>query len=191
MGSSYGGTGQTSMTDRMMRAAKLDSQVYEEVEHDLAATGQAVTVVVVAAVASGIGVALGEVMAGRPGGVLGGFIGGIITALLGWAIWSGLAYFIGTKLFGGVATYGELLRTIGFAQAPGVLNILGFVPALGGPLRVVVGLWILAATVVAMRQALDLDTTKAVFTGVIGFIAYIFLAAVLITPFVLLFGGRP
>jgi hypothetical protein len=109
-------------------------------------------------------------MSREPGSPIGALIGGIITAILGWVIWSGLAYFIGTRVFSGVATYGELLRTIGFAQAPGVLNILSFIPVLGWIISFVVGLWILAATVVAMRQALDVDTTKAVLTGILGFI---------------------
>jgi|GraSoiStandDraft_9_1057307.scaffolds.fasta_scaffold20218_3 hypothetical protein len=191
MGLGYGGSGQAAMSDRMMRAARLDPQVYEELEHDLTATGQALTVVVVVAVASGIGHALGEILGGHPGAALGGFIAGIVTALLGWAVWSFLAYIIGTKLFGGIATYGELLRTIAFAQSPGVLNILNFIPILGGLLSLVVGLWILAATIIAMRQALDFDTTKAVLTAIVGFFAYIILAAILVAPFAALFAvGR-
>ena len=191
MGLGYGGSGQAAMSDRMMRAARLDPQVYEELEHDLTATGQALTVVVVVAVASGIGHALGEILGGHPGTALGGFIAGIVTALLGWAVWSFLAYIIGTKLFGGIATYGELLRTIAFAQSPGVLNILNFIPILGGLLSLVVGLWILAATIIAMRQALDFDTTKAVLTAIVGFFAYIILAAILVAPFAALFAvGR-
>jgi hypothetical protein len=187
---SYSSGGQASMTDRMMRAARLEPQVYEEVEHDLSATGQALTVVVVAALAAGVGHALGQVLSGNSGAALGGFIAGLVSALLGWAIWSGLAFLIGTKLFGGVATYGELLRTIGFANSPGVLHIVNFVPFLGGLVSLVVGVWILIATIIAMRQALDLDTTKAVMTAIVGFVAYIILLVVLITPFVAVFGGR-
>jgi len=187
MGASYG---QASVTDRMMRAAKLDSQVYEEVEHDQTATSQALTVVVIVALASGIGAAIAQMLARDAGAAVGGFIGGLITAVLGWIIWSGIAYFVGTRVFSGVATYGEMLRTIGFAQSPGVLNILSFVPILGGIINLAVGLWILAATVVAMRQALDLDTTKAVMTGILGFIVYVILATILVTPFALMFSPR-
>jgi hypothetical protein len=187
MGASYG---QASVTDRMMRSAKLDSHVYEEVEHDQTATSQALTVVVIVAVATGIGQALAQVMARDSGAAVGGFIAGLITAVLGWIIWSGIAYFVGTRVFGGVATYGEMLRTIGFAQSPGVLNILGFVPILGGLINLAVGLWILAATVVAMRQALDLDTTKAVMTGILGFIVYVILTAIVVAPFALMFSPR-
>ena len=184
---SYSGSGQAWMTDRMMRAARLEPQLFEEVEHDLSATSQALTVVVIVAVAGGIGQALGQILGGHPGQALGGFIAGIVTALLGWAVWSGLAYLIGTKLFGGIATYGELLRTIGFANSPGVLNILSFIPILGGLVSLLVGIWILVATIIAMRQALDFDTGKAVMTAIVGFFAYIILVAVLVTPFAAMF----
>src|SRR5688500_11888453 len=106
MGASYG---QASVSDRMMRSAKLDSHVYEEVEHDQTATSQALTVVVIVAVATGIGQAIAQVMARDSGAAVGGFIAGLITAVLGWIIWSGIAYFVGTRVFGGVATYGEML----------------------------------------------------------------------------------
>ena len=88
MGTSYGATGQSSMVDRMVRAAKVESQLYEEVEHDLTATGQAFTVVLVVAIAAGLGQALGQMMAGHPGRAVIGFIAGIVAAVLGWVIWS-------------------------------------------------------------------------------------------------------
>jgi hypothetical protein len=176
---SLGGAGAASITDRMMRAVKLDSQVYEEVEHDLAATSQAFTVVVIVALASGIGSALNMMANNMSGQIPMAFVGGVVLAILGWLIWSGLAYIIGTKVFGGVATYGELLRTVGFANSPGVLNFFSFVPVLGGLLSFVVAIWILVAVIVAMRQALDFDTGKAVLTAIVGFIAYMVLMGVL------------
>ena len=168
--------GTASITDRMMRAARLESQVYDEVEHDLSATSQALTVVVISAIAAGIGLGLGPVLAGKPGAAIGGFILGIVASLLGWVVWSFISYVIGTKVFGGVATYGELLRTIGFAQSAGVLRIFVFVPIVGGLLSFAVGIWTFVATIVAMRQALDVDTTKAVLTALIGFLAYLAVA---------------
>ena len=82
-----------------------------------------------------------------------------------------MTYVIGDKVFGGTATWGELLRTIGFAHAPGVLLVFGFVPLLGGFLAIAVYLWILWAAVIAVRQALDFSTTKAVATGLLGWLA--------------------
>ena len=159
-----------SITDRMMGAATLDVATYEEVEADTTATGQAAIVVTLAAIASAIGAA-GE---GGPG-----IIGMLLGTLVGWALWSGVTYFIGTKLFGGTATWGELLRTIGFAQAPGVLLVLAIVPLLGGLVRVAVSIWLLIAGIIAIRQALDVTTGKAVLTAVIGWLLAIIPAAII------------
>lgn len=191
MASTYG---QSALVDRMVRAAKLDVQVYEEVEHDLSATGQALTVVALAALSSGLGEALSAIMAGRPGGAIAGFVAGLFLALLGWALGSFLVYFIGTRVFGGVATWGEVLRTVGFANAPGVLQIVRFIPVLGGLVLFVTGIWVLVCTVVAIRQALDVDTIKAVLTAIIAGIAYFFIAVIfsliVVGPFVMALGGR-
>ncbi|MCZ6554839.1 MAG: hypothetical protein O6759_01830, partial [Candidatus Dadabacteria bacterium] len=102
-----------SLIDRMVRAAKLDVNLYEEVEADKGSMRQAITVVVLSSVAGGIGSI----------GVLGisGLIFGTIFALIGWFIWAFLVYIIGTKLLPEPQTksdMGELLRTIGFSSAP-------------------------------------------------------------------------
>jgi hypothetical protein len=151
-----------SMTDRMKGAAMLDIPTYEEVEADESATGQAAGVVAIAAVCS----ALGGWNAG-----IGGILGGLIGALLGWLLWAGITYVIGEKVFGGTATWGELLRTLGFAQSPGVFYILAFIPLLGWLVRIAVGIWILIAGIIAIRQALDFTTGKAVLTAVLGWLA--------------------
>jgi hypothetical protein len=96
--------------------------------------------------------------------------------MLGWLVWSGIAYLIGDKLLGGTATWGELQRTIGFAQAPGLLSALRAVPALSAAVEVMVALWKLVAVLVAIRQALDFGTGKALATAILGFIAYVGLA---------------
>ena len=106
-----------------------------------------------------------------------------MSALVGWFIWSLITYFVGTKVFGGTASSGELLRTIGFSNSPGVLLIFGFVPILGGFLTFAVWIWGLVAMVVAVRQSLDFSTGKAVLTCIVGWIA----SLVLIVIFSLLF----
>jgi hypothetical protein len=156
--------------ERMMRAARLDVNLYEEVEADLSATSQAATVVAIVAICTGIGAALVHIMAGNTGAAIGGFIGGLIQAFVGWVAWAYITYFIGTSIFKGQATPGEMLRTIGFAQSPGVLNILLFVPILGGIIGLVVGIWSLVAAVIALRQGLDISTGQAIITALIGFI---------------------
>jgi hypothetical protein len=98
------------------------------------------------------------------------FIGQIIAAFVGWVAWSYITYWIGTSIFKGVATPGELLRTVGFAQTPGVLNILAIIPILGGIVAFVAGIWALIAGIIALRQALDITTGQAVITAIIGII---------------------
>jgi hypothetical protein len=150
-----------SFTDRMIAAAKLDISVYEEVEADTDATMQAAGVVMIGAIASAIG--------GIGNGVA-GVIGGLFGAIIAWLIWAGVTYLIGDKLLGGTATWGELLRTLGFAQAPRVLIVLAFVPVLGVLLAMVVAVWVLVASIIAIRQALDFSTGRAVATALLGFI---------------------
>ena len=148
--------------DRMKGAAMLDIATYEEVEHDQQATGQAAVVVIIVAVCS----AIGAIWRGGPSIII-----APIGAVLGWLLWAAVTYVIGNKLLGGTATWGELLRTLGFAQSPGVLMIFGIIPILGGVVRLVVALWLLVAGVVAIRQALDFSTGKAILTALLGWCA--------------------
>ncbi len=161
---------------RMIRAARLDISLYEEVEADKEASLQAVLVVVLSSVAAGIG-ALSQT--GIRGLVL-----LTVTALIGWYIWAYLTYFIGTKLMPEPQTHsnpGELLRTIGFASSPGVLRIFGFIPALGGLINFIVAIWMLITMVIAVRQALDYQSTgRAIGVCIIGWIIYVILTAILI-----------
>jgi hypothetical protein len=155
-----------SFTERMVGAATLNVYTYEEVEADTTATGQAAAVVAIMAVASAIG------NVGRGGE---GALAALITALVGWLIWAGITYFIGTRFFGGTATWGELLRTLGFAQSPGVLYVLGIIPLLGGLIQFAVGIWILVAGIIAIRQALDVSTGKAILTAIVGWLVVVIL----------------
>ena len=87
-------------------------------------------------------------------------------------------FFVGTRLFHGTATYGELLRTLGFAYSPGVLNILRFIPVLGGIIGLIVGIWRIVTGFVAVREALDLDSGNTIAVIVVGLIAYIVVVAI-------------
>ena len=150
-----------TLVERMQGAAMLSVATYEEVEHDHTATGQAAAVVAIAAVAQAIG-SLGQ------GGV-GTFVV-LLMQLASWAVWAGVTYFVGTRLFRGTADWGELLRTLGFSQAPGVFYVLAFIPLLGWLVRVVVTIWVVVAGVIAVRQALDVTTGKAIATVLISLI---------------------
>lgn len=166
------------LTDRMLRAARLDASLYEEVEHDSTVTSQAALVVVIASVASGIG--------NIDTGGLTGLLQGTIGALLAWFFWSFVIYQVGVRLLPEEQTeadYGQLLRTIGFASAPGVVNVLGIVPFLGGLAMLVAQVWVLAATVVAVRQALDYrGTGRAVAVCVVSWV--VVFVAVLVLGFI-------
>jgi hypothetical protein len=166
----------TSFTTRIIRAAKLDVQVYEEVEADVGATGQAMGVVLLTSLASGIGVV------GLSTGGLSGIILGGIVALLGWVSWAFLTYFIGTRLFPEPQTRadtGELMRTIGFAQSPGLLRIFGSLPGVGPLVLSIVSIWMLVAMVIAVRQALDYTSTwRAVGVCLVGWVINIMIGVV-------------
>ncbi len=164
-----------SLIDRMVRASKLDINLYEEVEADKSAMGQALTIVVLSSVASGIGTI----------GILGiqGLIVGTISSLIGWFVWAYLTYFIGTKLLPEPQTkadVGELLRTIGFSSAPGVLRIFGFIPFLGSIISFAAGVWMFVAMIIAVRQALDYKSTwRAIGVCAIGFVIYLVIIALI------------
>jgi hypothetical protein len=157
---------------RMLRAAKLDVTLYEEVEADQGAMGQATLVVVLSSLAAGIG-GMGTLG-------FGGIIVSILTALIGWYIWAFLTYYIGSKFLPEAETqadHGEMLRTLGFSSSPGVIRVLGIIPGLYGILNFIAAIWMLVAMVIAVRQALDYKSTvRAVIVCVIGFAIYMVIA---------------
>lgn len=174
-----------SLVNRMIRAAKLEVDLYEEVEADTTATGQAFQAVVIASVASGLGAGIWTLFHGDDATVGDFFLGlvlGVIFAIVGWLAWSVLTYWLGTTLFRGPetsATIGELMRTLGFANSPKVLGFFIFIPFLGWLISVVVLAWVLVAAVIAVRQALDFDTWRAIGTVAVGWVIYLVLSLLL------------
>lgn len=158
--------------NRILRAIKLESQLYEEVEADQTALPQAIVVVVLSSLAAGIA----SITKGTGISIIGNTIG----TLVSWFIWSFIIFYIGTKLLPESETksdYNELLRTIGFASAPGLLAIVGIIPFLYNFAIFVTSIWILVATVIAVRQALDYRSTgRAIIVCVIGWILYALLS---------------
>lgn len=151
--------------NRIMGVFRLSTPVFEEIEHDRSATGQAA--LVVAGVALLLGLGSGFTTIAGAGSFVETFISTFLWAFIGWVLWSGVSYFVGTALFGGVADMGEMLRVIGFASAP---LALGIIPCIGG---LVGALWAVAAGFVAVRQGLDLDNLRAMLTVLIGFVLYL------------------
>lgn len=153
---------------RILRAIGLDPNLYEEVETDRQATPQAMLVVILAGIVTGIGTAtIGSWQ---------GLLIGIAIGLLGWAVWAWLNYQLGAKLFREpqtVADWGQLARTMGFAYSPRLLWILGVIPGLlwHDILALVILVWGWAAMVIAVRQALDYKSTlRAVAVTFLGFL---------------------
>lgn len=167
----------TTFLDRMIRAAKLDIHLYEEVEADKSTMQQAMAVVVLSSVAAGVG------SIGAMG--LGGIIIGTVGALVGWYLWAYLTYFIGTKFLPEPQTeadLGQLLRTTGFSSSPGLIRILGIIPALSTVVFVAASVWMLVAMVIAVRQALDYSGTwRAVGVCAIGWIIQTLILALLLS----------
>jgi len=148
----------SQFVNRMLRACKLDVTLYEEVEADKSATLQAAGVVVLSSLAAGVGaLSLGA----------SNFLMAPLLSLVSWYVWAYIIYFIGAKLFPEpttIADHGQLLRTIGFSSAPGLIRVFGFTP-------IGASIWMLVAMVIAVRQALDYQSTwRAIGVVVIGFL---------------------
>jgi hypothetical protein len=169
---------------RVLRAARLDKGLYAEVEAEKSLTQQALLVVIIASLLSGIGSFLGSLIAGSGfGSALLGLVVGIAIAIVGYFIWAFIAYIVGTRLFQGTADHGELQRTLGYAFAPTALGLFSFIPCVG-PLIAVVGfIWTLVCGVVAVQEALDFDLGKAVLTVLIGWIVWFVVSAIIGTIF--------
>jgi hypothetical protein len=165
----------STFAERMIGAAVLDVATYEEVEADKTATTQAMGVVLLSSLAQGVaGAALG-------GGI--GFVAGAMGALIGWFIWAFVVFIIGTKLLPEPQTrsdLGELLRTTGFSASPGLLRVLGVIPVIGSLIMFAVSIWMLVAMIIAVRQALDYQSTgRAVGVCLIGWFFFMVIILVL------------
>ena len=154
---------------RLTGVLKLQPSTFEEIEGSPSANVQALAVVVMASLAAGIG-------AGLIGGPV-SLLQGTLAALIGWIMWAGATYLIGARLLpepGTRTDMGELLRVIGFWYAPNFFAFFAFIPLIGGLVRVVVAFWLLAATVIAVRQALDYRSTpRAAAVVLIGWLLFV------------------
>lgn len=173
----------SGFVERIIRAVKLDVTLYEEVEGDTGALGQAMGVVVLASISAGVGSAIG--------GGIGGLVGIAFVALFAWYIWAAIIYLVGTRILPGPRTeadLGQLLRTIGFASSPGLIRVLGVIPGVGALIFVGTAIWELVAMVIAVRAALDYESTgRAVGVCVIGWVIQLLIVGLLVS----LFGGPP
>ncbi len=155
------------MIRNVTSAVLLDAEFYKKVASDRALLRQAAAVVVLANLLGGVGAALAT-----DSNVFAGAAIGVTTGLVGWLVWSGVAYVVGVRAFSGDADYLEMLRVIGFAYAPlaiGVIPWLGFVGAA----------WALFAAVVAIRESMEFSTQRSIATTALGWAAWLGLAVLL------------
>ena len=153
------------MLARMLGVARLNVATFEDVEHDSGATLQAMLIVIVVSIATGVG----TLLAGEAD-LLKDVVFGVLRSLLSWAVWALLAWFVGSKILGTrdtQADWGQLARGTGFAQTPGILKVFIFIPILGFIIELGAALWQFAAMVIAVRQSLDYTSTLRAFAVVL------------------------
>lgn len=154
-----------SIIDRAMRVARLELPVYRAIAGDANATREAAVVVAVVALASGLGALRDS---------FGAVLLSVFAAFLGWIIFSAMTYFFGKNIFGTPTTQvnvESLLRTQGYARAPGVLSIFGFIPIIGWLISLVGAIWALVTAIIAIRETLAITTGRAIIVAIIAAIA--------------------
>ncbi len=164
----------TVLFQRMLRAARLETAFYEEVEADRTALGQAMLVVGLSSLAAGLGAGENGVKA---------VVAGLVGAWLSWLLWAWLTWFIGTRILPEAQTeadLGQLLRTTGFSAAPGLLRVFAFLPVAGRAITAVAQVWMLIAMIVAVRQALDYrGTGRALVVCLLGWLIYVIVGVII------------
>ncbi len=153
------------MVDRILRAIRLDSSVYREIAKDPNAMTEAAIIVVIVAVLSAFGSAIGS----------GSFFLTLFVTLLsaifiGWILWAILTYFVGTALFKGKTDISEMMRVLGYANAPNLLSVFGFIPCVGWIIAILGGILAFIAGFLAVREAMEFDTGSAIVTVVISWV---------------------
>ncbi len=154
------------MLERVRRALALDSSLYRTVADQPVYTTEAVIVAVVAAILGALGTQGG-------GGGAGGFFASLFNSLVfGWVVWAALAAAIANAL-GGRATFNEMLRSLGYANAPRAIALLGVIPLIGWIFGLIAGIWTIIAGIIAIREAAEFDTGRAIVTGIVGVLLFI------------------
>ena len=175
------------MIQRMIGAAFFNRNTYEEIEADQGALGQAIGVVLLVTLCGIIGGVIDGLMGGEAVlGIVLGVIGGLIFGIVRWALWVSVMYLVGGKMLRTSDTetsWSEVGRVVGFAYTPGVLSLFTFIPAIGGLFGLVAFVWQVAAVVVAVRQAMDFESTGraigvVLLSAVIGFIPWIIIVII-------------
>jgi hypothetical protein len=166
------------LTGRMIGAMQADVKTFTEIEADPNAMGQAITVIVIAGIASLIGNIFRR-------GIIGGILG-LIMSIVGYTVFSLLVFLVGTKLMPEPTTkadFNQTFRVVGFAASPGIFNVLAIIPFLGVLISFLVGIWGLVIAVIAVREVLDYsNTARAIIVAVIAGIACAFILFIVLLP---------
>jgi hypothetical protein len=158
----------TTMVDRVIRAVRLDKDFYNEAEQDTSLDQEALLVVIIVSLASAVGSFIQGIIGGEPGAALLSAILTVIIGVGGYYLWAYITLLVGTRFFEGDADFGEMKRTLGYASAPRLLGLLSFIPCIGAIFALAGFVLSLVAAVIAIREAMDFDTGKAVVTAIIG-----------------------
>lgn len=170
------------MIDRIVRAIRLDWTVFREIAEDENATREAAIIVLIVTFLAALGGAGGLLIAqvGAGTAIMGFFVDWIVNGILiGWIGWAILTYFVGSLLFKGTSDVPEMLRVLGYASAPRLLGLLGFIPCVGW----IFGLagWVLSliAGIIAVREAQEFETGNAIITVVISWVIAVVITLVI------------
>ena len=160
------------MFSRIMRVFRLDATLFREVAENKALMNEAAIIVVVVTLLSALGGAIGLLIAKASFGsaILNFFVTWIVGILVSWILWAVITYFIGTALFKGKTDIPEMMRVLGYASAPRLLGILGIIPCLGWIAALVGAILAFIAGFIAVREAMEFDTTKAIITVLISWV---------------------
>jgi len=162
-----------TMVKRLIRAARLDVSLYEEVEADTTLTQEALIAVALIAIINGVVGFIANLLVGTGIGLAFlSLVWGVVWAVIGYFLYAFLAYIIGTNLFQATTDFGEMRRVLGYAYGPMIFSL---VPCVGW---IVAFVWTLITGVVAIRQAMDTDTTKAAITAGIAIVIVVIIGAV-------------
>jgi hypothetical protein len=168
------------MLERIIRIVKLDFSVFKEIESDPEATTQAAIIVVAASVLSGIGSAIAtSTSQGGVGRPIMSFISAVISGVVGWIVWSLVSHFVGKSLFNATGSLENLLRVIGYANAPQLLGVLAFIPCLGWLAALAGAIIALIASIMAIAEGLNLPTGQAVIVAIIGWLGLVAVSTVI------------
>ena len=168
-----------SMIDRVIRAVKLDKDFYNEAERDTSLNQEALLIVIIVSLASAIGSFISGIISGEIGGALLSAVLTIVIGIGGYYLWAYVTLFVGKQFFQGDADIGEMLRTLGYAHAPRLLGLLSFIPCVGAIFALAGFVLSLVAAVIAIREAMDFDTGKAVVTAIIGWAIVLVISIIL------------